>query len=330
MRIGLTFDLRRDWSPGRGEPADLYAEFDSEETVAALSQTLRGLGHDVVAIGAAASVLPFFERERVDLVFNIAEGLGGRSRESQVPCLLDLLGVPYVFSGPLTLALTLDKALAKRFLVAEGLSTARFVEVRSARDLEALDLDPPLFLKPVHEGSAKGVGPGSVVNEASSLRRQALALLEAYRQPVLVEEYLGGEEFTVAVLGTGEAARVLGTTRVVVREDARNVYGYEAKERCEALVDYEPQAAVDASLLAQVEGLALAAYRALGCLDTGRVDIRCNGRGEPQFLEINPLPGLHPTHSDLPIIASQRGLPYGELIGSILTSACQRLPARPS
>jgi D-alanine-D-alanine ligase len=326
MRIGLTYDLRRDWSLAGQEPADLYAEFDSEETIAALRTTLEALGHEAAPIGAAASVLPFFARERVDLVFNIAEGLGGRSREAQVPCLLELLGVPYVFSGPLTLACTLDKAMAKRLVLAEGLPTARFAEVSSVRELfgKALGLRPPLFLKPVHEGSAKGVGAGSVVTEPASLQERVAALLEAYGQPVLVEEYLPGEEFTVAVLGTGEAARALGTMQVTVKGDERNVYGYDAKERCEELVDYLPGEQIEPELRSRVELLALAAYRALGCLDGGRLDIRCDGSGEPQFLEVNPLPGLHPTHSDLPIIARQQGTDYPELIGEILASACRR------
>jgi len=322
MRIGLTFDLRRDWSVQGKEPADLYAEFDSEETIAALTETLGELGHEVVAIGPAARVLPFFERESADLVFNIAEGLGGRSRESQVPCLLDLLGVPYTFSGPLTLAITLDKAMAKRIVAAEGIPTARFAEVCLPADVAAIDLAPPLFLKPVHEGSAKGVSPASVVTGRAELAERACALLAAYRQPVLVEEFLAGDEFTVAVLGSGEAARALGTMKVVVKDDARNVYGYEAKENCEELVDYA--APIEPALLARVEGVALAAYRALGCLDTGRVDVRCDAHGVPHFLEINPLPGLHPTHSDLPIIAGRRGIAYRDVIAAVLASTCQR------
>lgn len=325
MRIGLTYDLRRDWSLMGQEPADLYAEFDSEETIAALSATLEVLGHEAAPIGAAAAVLPFFARQSVDLVFNIAEGLGGRSREAQVPCLLELLGVPYVFSGPLTLACTLDKAMAKRLVLAEGLPTARFAEVSSVRELDkALGLRPPLFLKPLHEGSAKGVGAGSVVREPADLKARAAALLEAYRQPVLVEEYLPGEEFTVAVLGAGKNARALGTMQVVVKGDAGNVYGYDAKERCEELVDYLSGEEIAPGLRGRVEQLAVGAYRALGCLDGGRVDIRCDASGEPQFLEVNPLPGLHPTHSDLPIIASQQGMGYPELIGHILASACRR------
>lgn len=324
MRLGLTFDLRRDWAAAADQPADLYAEFDSEETIEALSEAARALGHEPVRIGSAAQVAPFFEHDSAHLVFNIAEGLGGRSREARVPCLLELLGVPYVFSGPLTLAATLDKAMAKRLVAACGLPTARFHEMASLRDLASLTLEPPLFVKPVHEGSAKGVGPGSVVAEKAELEERVATLLAAYRQPVLVEEYLAGEEFTVAVLGTGSEAAVLGTMRVVVREDSRNVYGYEAKERCESLVDYQPRSRIEPHLLARVEALALAAYRALECRDAGRVDVRCNEKAEPQFLEVNPLPGLHPTHSDLPIIATQQGLNYHGLIGRIIGSACRR------
>ncbi|MFH0809173.1 MAG: D-alanine--D-alanine ligase [Pseudomonadota bacterium] len=325
MRIGLTYDLRADWSPRPGEPPDLYAEFDSAETITALRTTLAGLGHEPCPIGTAANVAPYFSQESVDLVFNIAEGfLGGRGRESQVPCLLDLLKVPYVFSEPLVLALTLDKAMAKRLLLAEGIPTARFVEVAAVSELDGLALAPPLFLKPVHEGSAKGVSAASLVSRPDDLRPRVVSLLAAYRQPVLIEEYLPGEEFTVAILGTGSRAEVLGTMRVSVRGDAHNVYGYEAKEFCESLVDYTPREALPPALRQEVEAVALAAWRALGCADAGRVDVRCNARGEPQFLEVNPLPGLHPTHSDLPIIATQRGLSYSDLIGRILTAALER------
>ncbi len=272
MRIGLTYDLRRDWSVKEDEPADLYAEFDSDETIAALTAAIEGLGHEAARIGAAGNVLSFFANDRVDLVFNIAEGfLGGRSREAQVPCLLELLGIPYVFSGPLTLAVTLDKAMAKRLVLAEGLPTARFAELSSPDEADGLGLTPPLFLKPVHEGSAKGVSEASLALTRGAVKERAAALLSAYRQPVLVEEYLAGDEFTVAILGAGGAARVLGAMKVVVKNDARNVYGYEAKERCESLVDYLPQTVIDPSLLARVEAVALGAYRALDCRDAGRV-----------------------------------------------------------
>jgi D-alanine-D-alanine ligase len=324
LTIGLTYDLRQDYL-ARGHSAEEVAEFDSEATIDALDATIRSLGHRTVRIGHAWELCRrLVDGQRWDLVFNIAEGLRGRNREAQVPCLLELFGVPYVGSDGLTCAVTLDKAVAKRLVAAAGLLTARFHVVAAEADLDAIVLPYPLFAKPLAEGTGKGIDARSRIDSPARLREVCRSLLAQFAQPVLVEEYLPGREFTTAVLGAGSAARVLGTMEVEIVSHAGDaIYSYENKEKCEELVRYS--ALARSPLRDETEALALAAYRTLECRDMGRVDVRCDGDGRPAFIELNPLPGIHPTHSDLPMIATQEGLPYEKLIDAIIRSACDRL-----
>jgi D-alanine-D-alanine ligase len=262
--------------------------------------------------------------DRWDLVFSIAEGLGGRSREAQVPALLELFAAPYAFSDPLVCAATLDKAVAKQLAAAAGIRTPRFAVVNQPEDCRLVAIDYPLFAKPLAEGTGKGVTARSRIDTPEQLRDVCTELLDTLRQPVLVEAYLPGTEFTTGILGTGAAARVLGTMQITILPNAPAAdYTYEIKETCESCVRYGPPD--DAGMRAEVEALALAAYRALQCRDAGRVDIRLDRGGRPAFMEINPLPGLHPTHSDLPMIATQEGMSYTALIGAILDSASTRV-----
>jgi len=323
MIIGLVYDLRDDYL-AQGFTEEQAAEFDSAATIAAIEGTLQSLGYATERIGNGLALARQLAcGKRWDLVFNIAEGLYGRSREAQAPCLLEMYEIPYTFSDPLVCALTLDKAMTKRIVASAGLYTPRFGVVTSLGDVEALKLEFPLFAKPLAEGTGKGVDKDSRVESMSALKKTCARLLETFAEPVLVEEYLPGREFTTAVLGTGREARIVGTMEFSIRPNApAQDYSYEVKETCEQCVDYFPMPRGD--LRDQVEALALGAYRALECRDTGRIDIRLDARGRPAFIEINVLPGLHPTHSDLPMIATQEGITYKELIDSIIQSALAR------
>ena len=325
LTIGLVYDLRDDYL-AQGYTDEQVAEFDSAATIEAIEQALDGLGHRPVRIGHARSLAEkLVKGKRWDLVFNIAEGLHGRSREAQVPSLLELYQIPYTFSDPLVCALTLDKAMTKRLIQHAGLATARFRVVTQSSELGDIDLTYPLFAKPLAEGTGKGVDHLSRLNHPGQLDQVVTSLLQRFRQPVLVEEYLPGREFTTAILGTGSDAAVLGTLEFAIAPDApAQDYSYEVKEQCESYVHYFPMPT--GPLRQEVEALALASYRTLECRDTGRVDIRLDHNGRPCFIEINPLPGLHPTHSDLPMIATQEGLAYEILIDRIITSACTRYP----
>ncbi len=322
MRVGLVYDLRADYE-AMGLSGELVAEFDSPETIDALERAIRAHGHIVERVGNVRRLAGRLARgDRWDLVFNVAEGLTGRSREAQVPALLETFAVPFTFSDALVMALTLDKAMAKRVVRDSGVPTAPFAVVRSLGDLAAVDLPYPLFAKPIAEGTGKGVSPCSKAADPAALAAVCAELLDRYRQPVLVETYLPGREFTVGILGDGADARALGVLEIELLADAEpEVYGYVNKERCEDLVRY--RLADDATARAAAR-VALDAYRALGLVDAGRVDVRCDASGAPHFLEVNPLPGLHPTHSDLPILAAMTGMDHTTLIGAILHSAAAR------
>ncbi|MCX5683246.1 MAG: D-alanine--D-alanine ligase [Planctomycetota bacterium] len=324
MTVGLVYDLRSDYL-AQGYGPEQVAEFDSDETISAIEAALRSLGYRTDRIGSAKALCArLVAGSRWDLVFNFAEGLAGRSREAQAPCLLELYGIGYTFSDPLVCAATLDKAVAKRLVSAAGLATPKFRVVREISDLAAVDLAYPLFAKPLAEGTGKGIDRRSRIESPQQLEMVCRDLLARLGQPVLVEEFLPGREFTVAVLGTGRDARVLGTMEIALRDGAApSIYTYETKERCEQLVTYS--APPRDALRRQVEGLALASYLALECRDAARVDLRLDCSGRPSFMEVNPLPGLHPSHSDLPMIATQEGMAYRDLIGAILASACRRL-----
>jgi D-alanine-D-alanine ligase len=322
-KIGLTYDLRSEYL-ALGFKEEDAAEFDSDITIDTIEKTIRDSGHIPDRIGHARSLCKRLAAgERWDLVFNIAEGLHGRSREAQVPCLLDVYDIPYTFSDPLVCAVTLDKAVAKRIVQASGLHTPGFHVVRSEEDIGAVTLPYPLFAKPIAEGTGKGIDKTSCVQSAAQLRELCLTLLARYGQPVLVEEFLPGREFTVGILGTGSQARVLGTMEVSIRKNAETtIYTFEVKEKCDDLVDYSrPQRTAD---IEAVERLALESYRALELRDGGRVDIRMDRHGKPSFMEVNPLPGLNPVHSDLPMIAAQEGMSYSQLINAILNGALAR------
>lgn len=323
LTIGLVYDLRDEYL-AQGYSYEQVAEFDSVSTIESLERALISLGFQTERIGhAKALVSQLSAGRRWDLVFNIAEGLHGRSREAQVPALLELYGIPYTFSDPLVCALTLDKAMTKRVVQGAGLATPRFAVVTCDADLDAVDLVYPLFAKPLAEGTGKGVDHQSRIETPGQLAAVCSDLLVRFNQPVLVEEYLPGREFTTAILGTGSEARVLGTMEMTIAADApAQDYSFEVKEQCESYVHYFPMPQED--LRGEVEALALASYRVLECRDTGRVDIRLDRQGRPCFIEINPLPGLHPLHSDLPMIATQQGMSYEELLGHIVTSACLR------
>ncbi|MFO1054898.1 MAG: D-alanine--D-alanine ligase [Planctomycetota bacterium] len=323
MNIGLTYDLKKDWM-ARGLSAEEAAEFDSEETVESIAGALRELGHRTERIGNLHALMPrLVEGARWDLVWNIAEGYRGIGRESQVPCLLDAHEIPYVFSDPLVCALTLHKAMTKRVIRDLGLPTPDFALVETLADVERVGLLYPLFAKPVAEGTSKGVDRNSKIKNRDELRATCARLLTMFRQPVLVERFLPGREVTVGITGSGDDARVVAVLEVFLLSGADSeIYTQRNKEECESLVRYE--LASDA-VADEAAALALATWRGLGARDGGRVDLRQDPSGRMAVIEVNPLPGLHPTHSDLPIMSTLAGVDYVTLIGRILDSACRRL-----
>lgn len=322
MKVGITFDLRDEYLR-RGFGEEETAELDSEETVVAIEAALANLGHDPERIGGAGELARRLGRgERWDLVFNIAEGLRGMGRESLVPCILDASGVPYTFSDPAVLGLCLHKGMCKHVVRDLGLPTVPFRVVEDFDDVASVDLEYPLFVKPVAEGTSKGIAADSLITRGEDLWPACRDLMERFRQPVLVEEYLPGMELTVGIMGTGREASVLGAMEVITRGDQAPIYSYEVKENYEELVRYE--LLPPSKLYREVEILALEIWRGLGCRDAGRMDFRMDAHERPSFMEVNPLAGLNPVRSDLSIMCRLQGREYLDLVSEIVRFATER------
>jgi D-alanine-D-alanine ligase len=330
MRIGLAYNEK----PDPAAASDQYAEWDDPSTIDAVEHAL-GLFGSVVRLEADSLFPQKLAAARADIVFNIAEGLHGLSRESHVPAICEYLGVPYTGSDPLALALALHKGRAKEILAFRGVPTAPFRVVERPADLERLPLPFPLFVKPVAEGSGKGIYVNNLCASAAALHERTLFLLEEYLQPVLVETYLPGPEFTVAILGNGAAARCLPIVAFdfsALPEGAVPVYGYEAKwiwDRPEQPLDiFQCPARIPASLSGEIERVSLDAYHALGCRDWCRVDVRVDRFGVPNVVELNPLPGIIPDpamNSCFPKAARVAGMTYDELIHEVVRIAWRRI-----
>jgi len=326
MHIGLTYDLRADYlAAGYGE--EETAEFDQLGTIDAIDGALGDLGHSTDRIGHARGLVERLARgDRWDLVFNICEGLCGLGREAQVPSILDVYEIPYTFSDPSVMCVCLDKGLTKTVLHSKGVPTPDWQVVHGLSDVERSKIPFPLIAKPLAEGTGKGIDAASKISTRAELRAACERLLAQYQEPVLVEQFLPGREFTVGVLGTGADAEVLGTLEIILRDAAeQGVYSYLNKEHCEDLCDFPLVRASEDSVVAEAERIALEASLAVGGRDAGRIDLRCDAAGNPQIMEINPLAGLHPTHSDLPMLWTAIGREYVELIDRIVESARLRI-----
>lgn len=334
-------------SHGDEEPpsiSDVYAEWDSAETIDAVASALAAYG-DVIRLEATQDFPERLRAARPDIVFNIAEGLHGTNREAHVPAICEFFDIPYSGSDPFTLSLCLHKAKTKDFLTAHGIANAKYALVESTRDLHRLltshDLfanrptsEAPLFVKPVQEGSSKGITEKNFVRDRDELVAQTHFLLATYDQPVLIEEFLPGAEFTCGVLGNGESARVLplvGMNFASLPAGAVPIYGFEAKWVWDTPDDpieiFECPARVDAALTAAISDVVLRAYRVLGCRDWSRIDVRLDAAGVPNVVEVNPLPGILPNPEDnscLPKAARAAGLSYEKLIQSALLAAANR------
>ncbi len=332
MRIGLAVNLKSDAVRPTGPvPDDWDEEFDSPETVEALSGVMRSMGHEPVVLGDGEALIRRILDQRPDFVFNIAEGTGiGRSREARVPAFLEMLNIPYSGSDPLTLAASLDKAVARRLVeggavriprgfVVEGTDTGERI-----RDL-AQTVRFPVVVKPAWEGSSKGIRARCLVDDVQTLVRIVRELWQDYSQSLLVEEYVGGAELTIGLVGNGPP-RILGVMEVVpLKPSERFIYSIEVKRNWRECVRYESPARLLGTTQKQIESQALEAWDRLGCRDLCRMDFRLNAAGEPVFIETNPLPGLNPVTSDLVILASGVGVSYDQLIRDVLTAGLCRV-----
>jgi D-alanine-D-alanine ligase len=323
MKVGITYDLREDYLK-QGFTMEETAEFDKQDTIDGLEQAIQKAGFETEKIGNVKALCRQLVNGKTwDIVFNICEGLYGIGREAQVPALLDAYNIPYVFSDPLVMSLTLHKGMTKSVIRDAKIPTADFIVIHSVNELKKIKLSYPLFIKPVAEGTGKGITGKSIIENLQQLEEMTAYLLTTFKQPVLVEKYLSGREFTVGIIGTGEKARTIGLIEVILKQNAeKNVYSYFNKEEYLSVVEYVQ---VEGEIAETCEKVALDSWRVLGCQDGGRVDLRCDENGIPNFIEVNPLAGLHPIHSDLPILARKKGISYEELIAMIMQSAISKV-----
>jgi len=322
--VGLTYDLKTDYKFKEGDPLDANAEFDHPSTIDVIAKAIAANGFKVKKIGNAANLLEKIDNLGVDIVFNISEGLTGRNRESQVPILLEMAGVPFVGADALTLGLTLDKVMAKKIFIAENIPTPKFFEVASPEALLNIDhCKFPLIVKPRFEGSSKGLSENSRVEDFDGLKQQVEYITKTYKQPALIEEFISGQEFTVALIGNNP---VEALPPVQVRIDGELNLGdlfYTFNRISSDRAGYVCPAQIDDKLNKKLMDLAVRTYKAVECCDFGRVDFRVDKKGNPFVLEINPLPSLS-TEDVFMFIAKYMGISYDDIIAKIINAALQR------
>ncbi|MBI3398929.1 MAG: D-alanine--D-alanine ligase [Deltaproteobacteria bacterium] len=342
MKIGITYNIKENASEDKSLPPDFFAEWDDEDTIEAVRAAL-AKRHNVVLIEADDDAYGKLKSSRPDIVFNIAEGLWGQSRESQIPAMLDMLRIPYTGSGPLTLAICMDKARAKEIMAYHNVPTAKFFVITNC-ELRIADLKSqianlkllsfPLIVKPLYEGSSKGIRNNSVVRDEVELRERVGWVIGEYRQPALIEEYLEGREFTVAMIGNGNYLKVFPIVEIIYSSlpaGVNSIYSYEAKwiwDRPDNPLEiFKCPADIDNKLKKDIETVCRDAFNILNIKDWCRIDIRLDGEGRPHILELNPLPGILPdpkNNSCFPKAARAAGMNYDELINTVLDTACKR------
>ncbi len=322
--VGLTYDLKTDYQFKDGDPADANAEFDHPSTIDVIAAAIAANGFHVERIGNAGNLMEKMPSLKVDIVFNISEGLFGRNRESQVPILLEMAGIPFVGADALTLGLTLDKVMAKKIFIAEKIPTPKFFEVRSVAELANTNHHKfPLIVKPRFEGSSKGLSENSRVQTREELLKQVDFIVNTYKQPALIEEFISGQEFTVAVVGN-DPPEALPVVQIKIDGKLKlNEKFYTFARITSDRLEYVCPAKISADLKDKIDALALRTYRAVECCDFGRVDFRVDNEGRPYVLEINPLPSLS-TEDVFMLLAKNMGITYEQMIGKILNSAIKR------
>ena len=329
FRVGITYNVKSEFILKPGDPPDLNAELDHEETIGHIERALTEAGHQVARIGNARRLLEQMDQLAVDIVFNIAEGTEGRNRESQVPILLEMMRIPFVGADGLTLGLTLDKVLTKKVLIAEGIPTPRYLEVTDADKLWKAELRYPLIVKLRCEGSSKGLSERSLVNTPDQLREQVRWLTDTYkRASIFVEEFIEGNEFTVAVIGN-ESPEAYPVRQIALDGQTNLGRKFFHWAYLRAGADYICPAPISEALAQQMQELALRTYQAVDCRDFGRVDFRMDRHGHPYVLEINPLPSLS-TEDVFNFIAKTRGITHHQIITRILDAALARTGLKPS
>ncbi|MBU3958387.1 MAG: ATP-grasp domain-containing protein [Candidatus Omnitrophica bacterium] len=322
--IGLTYDSKTDYQPKAGDPPDAHAEFDHPDTINILVSAIESQNFKVKRIGNINNLLETINALGVDIVFNISEGVSGRNRESQVPMLLEMAGIPFVGADALTLALSLDKVMAKKIFIADGIPTPKFFTIDTVDSLVDADhLKFPLIVKPRFEGSSKGLAESSRVGNMEELKTRTEYVINTYKQPALVEEFICGQEFTVAIVGNNPA-QILPIIQIKIDGSLQlNDKFYTFARISSDRLEYVCPAHIGQDLKKKLSELSLRAYNAVECLDFARIDLRVDRGGRPYVLEINPLPSLS-IEDVFPLLAKEIGITYEQMVGKILNYALGR------
>lgn len=329
MRIGLTYNLKSEveqLEPSRPRVEDMYEEFDSPETIEAICQALEKLGHECVRLGYGRPAIEKLLASQIDMVFNIAEGHSGRSREAQIPALMEMLNIRFTGPGPLAAALSLDKIMAKKVAAGSGITTPRYIAIFPEDENSGKGLDYPLILKPAYEGSSVGIREDSKVADAEGFQEKLTWLRANYpQQPVIAERFINDREFTVGVIGNKDP-QVLGIMEIKPKDTPLEefIYSLEVKRDYLKRVEYCCPAEISDQLRRKLERAALHLFHIFGCRDISRFDFRIDRSESPYFLEVNTLPGLHPVSSDIVIMARLLGIEHDDLIGRIFKCALER------
>lgn len=320
--VGLAFNLKKGLE---SEVEDIEAELDSIDTVNAIKEAIENLGCKVTLFEADENIIPSLLDNKPDIVFNIAEGLNGRGREAHIPALLSFLGIPFTGSDETTLCIALDKVVTKRLLSTYGINTPAFCLIKNNLE-ETLNIKYPAIVKPNAEGSSKGISDMAIVNNEEQLKEIISKNYKMYNQPMLVEEYIKGREFTVAIIGNGPDLKVFPPMEIRFKknEEKYNIYSYNVKKNYKEYIEYICPPIVNNKILNEMVSTAKKVYECLDCKDFSRIDFRVSDKGEIHFIEINPLPGLAPSYSDLPMITEFNGITYPETIKMVLNSALKR------
>ena len=321
--IGLTYNLKKNV---KTDVVDLEAEYDNLDTVLAIKNALESGGYRVELLEATEDLPARLFADPPDLVFNIAEGIQGRGREAQVPAILNYLRIPYSGSDETTLCIALDKALTKRLLTTYHIKTPQYRVIGNGHPRVGGTVKFPAIVKPNAEGSSKGISDVAIVTDRASLQMLVDKNLRLYRQDMLVEEYIAGREFTVGVLGNGDATRVFPPMEIVYLDEKSpyQIYSYPVKQNYKELIRYECPARVEPAIEQEMMRIARRIYEILACRDFSRMDFRLSPDGQIYFIEINPLPGLAPGYSDYPMLAEFSGMNYNELVCAICRCALLR------
>jgi len=329
MRIGIACDLKNSVVAEHQDVDDALEEYDSPVTLEVVTRSLEKKGHRVVFLGGGVQFLDNIRKEKIDFVFNMSEGWGNhRSREAQVPSVLEMLDIPYTGSDPLTLSVCLDKILTKKLVALEGVPTPKWLVVDTEKELEEINWKGfpfPSIVKPAAEGSSKGIRLTSLAEDVTQAKIEMARVLRTYKQPVMLEEFIDGEEITVGVIGNSPA-KLVGMMSIIPKKKEKHfVYSVEVKRDYVNLVDYESPPKLPQKVLEKLEQFSIKSFKILGCRDFSRVDFRLRRNGVPYFIEINPLPGLG-TYSDLIIMGIKMGWTHEGFIGTVLDTAIERYP----